>query len=153
VGSNLRTILEQPEVNAAYTTTTNIAELTNIYGIELARCRHVAMYMEQLGDGINFKHYNLVANEISVTGELTGVTSKGASLRGSSPLQGISDEKPIQVITKAALNRTGDNITGVSSNILLSQTPKIGNNYSSFTLDLDYCKVSDDIGDLMSEFK
>ncbi len=151
IGTNLRRILELPEVNPNYTTTTDINEITNIFGVTVAKGRHVAMYTEQLGDSINFRHYNLVANEISATGTLTGITSKGAIDRGSSILQSISDEKPLQILVKAAFKEMSDNITGVSPNIVLGQPPKIGNNYSDFMLDLEFSKVPS-IDDLFNEF-
>lgn len=153
IGSNLIEILELDEVNPDFTTTTNIEEITDIYGIEMARCRHIVMYTEQLGESINFRHYNLIANEISTMGELSGITNKGAVTRGSSSImQSMSDEKPVQTLVKSAIDELTDNMKSVSPNVMMCQYPKIGTNYNDFKLDLEYCKKSETVDDLFNDF-
>jgi len=139
-GSDLAKILKLPYVDPAKTYCNVLEEIETVFGIEVARNMYITEYTEQLGEGINARHYNLLADEISYTGNLTGVSRKGNEERGATAMQLMSDEQALAAITSSATSALYDDIEGISPNILMSQVPRIGTNYTHVLVDEDYAR-------------
>jgi DNA-directed RNA polymerase subunit A" len=128
-GSNLADVLQLEEVDSHRTTTSDIYEIQNVLGIEAARqaiINEVAKVIDSQGLNVDIRHIMLVADSMSVSGEVRGITRYGVVSEKSSVLARASFETPIKHLINAALTGETDMLTSVVENVMLNQPVPIG---------------------------
>jgi DNA-directed RNA polymerase subunit A" len=128
-GSNLSEVLQLEGVDAFRTTTNNIFEIQEVFGIEAARqaiIDEVYKVIENQGFNVDIRHIMLVADTMCVSGILKGITRYGVVSEKASALARASFETPIKHIINAALIGEVDNLNSVVENVMLNQAVPIG---------------------------
>jgi DNA-directed RNA polymerase subunit A" len=128
-GSNLKDIFKMSEVDTARTTTNDVFEISNIFGIEAARqaiINEVYKVIESQGLNVDIRHIMLVADTMCVDGEIKGITRYGVVSEKASVLARASFETPIKHIINAALVGEEDKLSSVVENVMLNQPVPTG---------------------------
>ena len=128
-GTNLKEVLELPEVDAERVTCNDINEVYNLLGIEAARqsiINEVYKVIESQGLNIDIRHIMLVADIMCATGILKGITRYGVVSEKASVLARASFETPIKHLINAALEGEVDNLTSVVENVMINQPVPLG---------------------------
>jgi len=128
-GSNLKAAFENEYVDAAMTTTNNVAEVLDVLGIEAARqaiINEVFKVIENQGLNIDKRHMMLVADTMCNSGVIKGLTRYGVVSEKASVLAKASFETPIKHIISAALVGEEDKLNSVVENVMLNQAVPVG---------------------------
>ncbi|MCW4051530.1 MAG: DNA-directed RNA polymerase subunit A'', partial [Candidatus Bathyarchaeota archaeon] len=128
-GSNLEGALRVEGVDPTKTTTNNIHEIANIFGIEAARNANIkeahAVLNEQ-GLDVDIRHVMLVSDIMTKTGEVQQIGRHGISGEKSSVLARAAFELTIQHLVEAAIKGETDPLKGVIENIIVGQSMPLG---------------------------
>jgi len=128
-GSNLKEVFEVKGVNAEKTSTNNIHEVENVLGIEAARqmiINEINNVIESQGLDIDQRHLSFVADAMTSSGEVKGVTRMGIISQKSSILARASFETPIKQFVNATIKASKDELSSVIENIILNQPVPVG---------------------------
>ncbi len=128
-GTNLKEVLNLPEVDGCRTTSNDIYEVYEILGIEAGReaiIREVFKVIEAQGLNIDVRHIMLVADIMCANGEVKGVTRYGVVKEKASVLARASFETPIKHLINAALEGEVDHLTSVVENVMINQPVPLG---------------------------
>ncbi|UCD21042.1 MAG: DNA-directed RNA polymerase subunit A' [archaeon] len=128
-GSNLEDVLKIKGVSKTRTTTNNIHEATAVLGIEAARqtiINEAMRVVEKQGIDINPKHIKLVADAMTSSGKVKGVTRVGIVSDKASILARASFETPIKHFVNSAINGHSDRLVSVVENLILNQAVPVG---------------------------
>ena len=128
-GSNLKDVFKQEYVDTSRTLTNDIFEINEILGIEAARqalINEVYKVIENQGLNVDIRHIMLIADTMSFTGKVRGITRYGVVSDKSSILARASFETPIKHIINAALIGETDPLTSVVENVMINQIIPVG---------------------------
>lgn len=128
-GSSLKKILETEGVDSARTVTNNIFEVAEVLGIEAARetiIREAQKVLQEQGLDINIRHIMFVADVMTTTGVIKGITRSGITGEKESVLARASFETPIKHLVQATLTGESDPISSVVENVMLNQYIPVG---------------------------
>jgi DNA-directed RNA polymerase subunit A" len=128
-GSNFKKVLELDFVDAERTTTNDVFEIQDVLGIEAARAaivNEVFNVIETQGLNVDIRHIMLVADTMTVAGEVKGITRYGVVSEKASVLARASFETPIKHIINAAMKGEIDQLNSVVENVMLNQTVPVG---------------------------
>lgn len=127
--TNLKDILEMPEVDSIKTFSNDINEIYERLGIEAARqaiINEVFKVIEAQGLNIDVRHILLVADVMCASGMVKGVTRYGVVSEKASVLARASFETPIKHLINAALENEVDYLTSVVENVMINQPVPLG---------------------------
>ncbi|MBS3148113.1 DNA-directed RNA polymerase subunit A'' [Candidatus Woesearchaeota archaeon] len=128
-GSNLKKLFELDFVDTTRTTTNDVHEISEVLGIEAARqaiIDEVFKVIETQGLNVDIRHIMLVADTMTVSGEIKGITRYGVVSEKASVLARASFETPIKHVINAALKGEVDYLNSVVENVMLNQTVPVG---------------------------
>ena len=128
-GSNLADVLQLENIDAERTITNNIFEIEQVLGIEAARqsiINEVYKVIESQGLNVDVRHIMLVADTMSFSGSVKGITRYGVVSEKASVLARASFETPIKHIINAALIGEVDNLNSVVENVMVNQPVPVG---------------------------
>lgn len=128
-GFGLRNILGIPGVDARRTTTNNIMEIYSCLGVEATRqsiINELKYTMDSHGIYVDMRHLMLLADTMTVTGEVLGITRFGIKKFKTNSLMLASFEETGEHLYKAAMRRKKEKIDGVSECVLVGKNIKIG---------------------------
>nr|MBA4405195.1 DNA-directed RNA polymerase subunit A'' [Nanoarchaeum sp.] len=128
-GSNLKEVLAMKEVEAKLTMTNNIFEISNTLGIEAARqaiINEALAVIENQGLDINIRHVMFLADIMTQTGVVRGITRGGISGEKESVLARASFETPINHLIDASLVGELDQLKSVIENVIINQPIPLG---------------------------
>jgi len=128
-GSNFKDILKLDFVDTNRSNTNNIQEIYKVFGVEAARqaiINEVFKVLDSQGLDIDIRHIMLVADMMSMAGDVRGITRYGVVRDKSSVLARASFETPIKHIMAAALVGETDMLRSVVENVMLNQPVPIG---------------------------
>ena len=128
-GSNLMRVLEIPGVDPTRTLTNHIHETAKILGIEAARnliIKEALGVLEEQGLDVDVRHVMLVADIMTVTGEVRQIGRHGISGEKSSVLARAAFEITVPHIVEAAIRGEKDPLKGVTENVIVGQSIPIG---------------------------
>jgi DNA-directed RNA polymerase subunit A" len=128
-GSNLEEVIKIDGVNAMQTSTNNIHEIAEIFGIEAARnalIKEAHNVLEEQGLDVDIRHVMLVADIMTKMGEVQQIGRHGISGEKSSVLARAAFELTIQHLVSAALRGETDPLKGVIENIIVGQSMPLG---------------------------
>lgn len=150
-GSNIIDIMCQEAVDVRRTTTNNILEFYEIFGIEATRSLLYAEIKKIfIGSNPNPRHIQMFADLMTYRGKLMTIDRHGVNKNPEiGPIGKASFEEVMNIFTKSALFAEKDNMKGVSANILAGQFCPAGTN--NFELMIDEEKIIQSINETYEE--
>ncbi|UCE16088.1 MAG: DNA-directed RNA polymerase subunit A' [Candidatus Bathyarchaeota archaeon] len=128
-GSNLSSALEVHGVGPMRTTTNHVHEIAKTLGIEAARnalIREAMGVLEEQGLDVDIRHVMLVADIMTVTGDVRQIGRHGISGEKASVLARAAFEITVPNIVEAAIKGESDPLRGVTENVIVGQSIPIG---------------------------
>ena len=128
-GSNLKDILNIKGVNKNKTSTNDLYETAEVFGIEAARqliINEIDKVISSQGLDIDKSHLKLAADAMTIDGEVRGMTRMGIISRKASILARASFETPIKHFVNATIKASKDELLSVIENIILNQPIPVG---------------------------
>jgi DNA-directed RNA polymerase subunit A" len=128
-GSNLKGVFEIEGVDVKRTITNDIYQVYEALGVEAARNAIIIEAMKVLEDqnlNVDLRHIMLVADRMTVTGEVQAVGRQGISGSKGSVLARAAFEETEKHILNAALSSEVDRLQGVAENIIVGQPIPLG---------------------------
>ena len=128
-GSNMKDIKEVKGVNINRVVSNDIFDTYNALGIEAARAAiiiEIKKVLESQGLDINERHSKLVADAMTSSGAVKGVTRMGIISDKASILARATFETPDKQFINATIQGGRDELSSVIENILLNQAIPVG---------------------------
>ncbi|MBU2522718.1 MAG: DNA-directed RNA polymerase subunit A' [Nanoarchaeota archaeon] len=128
-GSNLEEILNVKGVDADRTTTNNIHEVSEVLGIETARqviIKEIRKVITEQGLDIDERHILLVADTMTASGEVKGMTRIGIISEKNSIFARASFETPIKHFVNASIHGSVDPLNSIIENVIINQPVPVG---------------------------
>jgi len=128
-GTNLKEVLEIKEVDGTKTNSNDIFEIFKVLGIEAARQAIINETMkiyEDQGLDVDVRHMMFMADVITNSGKIKGITRSGITGDKESVLARASFETPIKHIVNASLVGEEDKLNSVIENVMLNQPVPLG---------------------------
>src|SRR3989344_7178973 len=128
-GTNLKEVLEMKDVDASRTTTNDIFEIFKVLGIEATRqaiINETSKIYEDQGLDVDVRHMMFMADIITNSGKIRGITRSGITSEKESVLARASFETPIKHIINASLVGEEDKLNSVIENVMLNQPVPLG---------------------------
>ena len=123
-------------VDPYQTISNDINEILELFGIEAAREYLVQEFNYLLSGDIVYRHHALLADLICYSGNFMQIARYGINKSDEySPFAKASFEEVVDVLIKSSTFAESDNLTGVSSNIMIGQKAPIGTNFFQVILD------------------
>lgn len=129
LGTNLKTLMKMKEIDKSKIISNDLHEVAGVLGIEVARqmiINEVKEVLDSQGLDINIKHLELIADAMTNTGEVKGVTRMGIIAQKASVLARATFETPDKQFVKAAIKGSSDKLESVIENIILNQPVPVG---------------------------
>lgn len=136
-GSNLKLVTALEFVDAERTTSNDIYEIADTFGIEAARqaiLDELNKVIDSQGLKIDVRHLLLIADTMCVSGAVKGITRYGVVNEKSSVLARASFETPIKHIVLASIVGEEDKLNSVIENVMLNQPVPIGTGLPSLAV-------------------
>lgn len=128
-GTNLKEVLKLKEVDGTRTITNDIFEVNEVLGIEATRhaiIKETLKIIEDQGLDIDIRHLMFLADTMTASGKIKGVTRSGISSEKESVLARASFETPIKHLVNASLIGEKDLLNSVIENVILNQPVPLG---------------------------
>ncbi len=128
-GSNLKEIRTVKGVDADRVTSNDIHDVYKTLGIEAARqtiINEIKQVIDSQGLDINMRHLELVADAMSSSGLVKGVTRMGIITEKASVMARATFETPDKEFVNATIKGAKDELKSVIENILLNQAIPVG---------------------------
>lgn len=135
LGSNLKKVYEIEGVDYTRTVSNNIFEVLDVLGVEAARnviIKQAKYTMEEQGLGVDVRYIMLLADLMTVMGNIRAIGRYGISGQKASVLVRASFEETKKHLTIAAISGEKDDMRGTIENIMMNQVAPIGT--GAFTL-------------------
>ena len=111
------------------TTSNDIHDIANVLGIEAARqaiINEITKVLEGQGLDINIRHLRLIADAMTSSGVVKGVTRMGIIADKASILARASFETPDKILINATIQGGRDELRSVIENIIVNQPIPVG---------------------------
>ena len=128
-GTNLVEVRKNKNIDPERTFTNDIKEIEKVLGIEAARnsiLRELKMVMDMQGMAIDIRHLMLIADAMTMYGQIKSVGRHGLSGQKTGVLARAAYEETIKHLVNASVIGEEDNLVGVTENIIIGQTVPIG---------------------------
>lgn len=138
-GTNFKSILKVEGVDPARTTTNNLYEIEAILGIEAARqavINEIQKVLDNQGIDLDIRHTMLVADTMTMSGSVLGISRYGIVKEKPSVLARASFETPLKHIFNAATIGEEDNLNSVIENVMINQPVPLGTGVPRLTVKL-----------------
>lgn len=129
LGTNLKEMLKFKEISKDKIISNDLHEVADVFGVEAARqliIHEIKEVLRSQGLDIDIRHLKLVADAMTNSGEVKGVTRMGIIAQKSSILARATFETPIKQFVNATLKGGRDKLTSVIENIIVNQPVPIG---------------------------
>ncbi|WP_042705562.1 DNA-directed RNA polymerase subunit A'' [Methanomicrobium mobile] len=128
-GSNLKDVFEVEGVDTTRTRTNNIAEISDVLGIEAGRNAIIDEALNTLreqGLDVDVRHIMLVADMMCIDGEVKQIGRHGIAGEKESVLSRASFEVTVNHLLDAAVANETDILEGVTENVIVGQPIQLG---------------------------
>ncbi len=128
-GSNLKEVLQIPEVDGKRTRTNNIIEISDVLGIEAARnaiIEEALNTLQQQGLNVDTRHIMLVADMMTFNGSVEAIGRHGVAGQKESVLARAAFEITSKHLLTAGVVGEVDQLKGVAENIIVGQPVTLG---------------------------
>lgn len=146
-GSNLREMMNFPEIDFKRTMCNNPVEIYHVLGVEAARNAIINEIRDVLNFyslNVNYRHLSLLADIMTYRGYIMSITRHGINRSDRSPLTKCTFEETVKFLINAARNSEKDPLTSVSPNIMLGRLAPMGTGTFDLVYDVDLNAVDDD---------
>ncbi len=129
LGTNLKEMIGMKEVNPNKLISNDFYEMAEVFGIEVSRqliINEITEVLKNQGLDIDIRHLKLVADAMTDTGDVKGVTRMGIIAQKSSILARATFETPVKQFVNSTLKGSGDKLASVIENIIINQPVPIG---------------------------
>ncbi len=128
-GSQLRDILQVDGVDVTRTSTNNIGEIHEVFGIEAARNAIITEATDTLSEQgltVDIRHIMLVSDIMCCDGEVKQIGRHGISGEKASVFARAAFEVTVNHLLDAGMRGDYDELNGVTENIIVGQPIKLG---------------------------
>jgi len=128
-GSNLKDVFEIDGIDETRTTTNDIFMMADVLGIEAARqaiINEAINVIKQQSLDIDIRHIMFLADAMTNSGKIRGVTRSGITAEKESVLARASFETPLKHIVNASLIGEEDTLNSVIENVMVNQVVPLG---------------------------
>ncbi len=128
-GSSLKKVMQFEGVDPTRTKTNNINEIGEVLGIEAARnaiINEATDTLREQGLSVDVRHIMLVADIMTVDGEVKQIGRHGVSGEKASVLARAAFEVTVNHILDAAIRGDVDDLKGVTENVIVGQPIQLG---------------------------
>lgn len=128
-GSNLKDVIEIEEVDETRTTTNSLFEVLKVFGVEAARqniIREAQKVIEDQGLDVDIRHIMFIADAMTTSGTIKGITRSGITGEKKSVLARASFETPLKHLINASIIGEEDDLNSVIENVMLNQPVPLG---------------------------
>ena len=128
-GSNLKDVLEIEDVEDTRTVTNDVFEALAVLGVEAARqvvINEAVKVIEDQGLDVDVRHIMLIADAMTQSGDVKGITRGGITGEKKSVLARASFETPMKHLVGASLAGEEDELNSVIENVMLNQPVPVG---------------------------
>jgi DNA-directed RNA polymerase beta' subunit len=152
-GTNISAILEmcargqEPLIDPASVRTSDMHEIMRVYGVEALRTAIITEFESLLPD-VASPHYTVYADEMTYTGDYTGIERNPANR--ADVLLTAATGSPVQALEAASLNGARSVVAGVIPPIILGQAPALGTAFPQIVVNPDAEKVRG-VDDLLAQ--
>ncbi len=128
-GSNIREIHKLKGVEQDEIYSNNIQEIYEFMGVEAARnaiIREAKQVLDEQNLGVDIRHLMLVADMMTMTGEISAIGRHGISGSKTSVIAKAAFEETTKHLLNASLKGEEDYLTGVAESIIVGKPPPVG---------------------------
>ena len=160
-GSNLFDLMTYDHIDTTRSTTNNINEIYEIFGIEGVRTKYIEEFNQIfISNGIVPRHVELLADVMTSKGIIMQIDRHGINKSNEKgPISKASFEEVNEILTNAGVFAEIDNCKGVSTNVMMGQFVKGGTNAFDILIDeekiinneLDETEVEDEYKESIEE--
>ena len=128
-GSSIKKVMQFEGVDPTRIKTNNISEIGEVLGIEAARnaiINEATDTLREQGLSVDVRHIRLVADIMTVDGELKQIGRHGVSGEKASVLARAAFEVTVNHILDAAIRGDVDDLKGVTENVIVGQPIQLG---------------------------
>ena len=128
-GSSIKKVMQFEGVDPTRIKTNNISEIAEVLGIEAARnaiINEATDTLREQGLSVDVRHIMLVADIMTVDGELKQIGRHGVSGEKASVLARAAFEVTVNHILDAAIRGDIDDLRGVTENVIVGQPIQLG---------------------------
>ncbi|MFP4045450.1 MAG: DNA-directed RNA polymerase subunit A'' [Candidatus Aenigmatarchaeota archaeon] len=129
LGTNLKKVLKIEGVDATRTYSRDPREMMKVFGIEAGRnsiLKEGSNTIEDQGLDVDIRHMMLVADTMTVDGEIKAIGRYGIAGEKGSVLARASFEVTVRNLTDAAIAGEVDELNSTVENVLINQTVPVG---------------------------
>jgi len=129
LGTNLKQLMGYKEVNVEKLVSNDLYEVADVFGIEAVRqliINEISETLKGQGLDIDIRHLKLIAEAMTNTGSVKGVTRMGIIAQKASVLARATFETPDKQFVNASIKGQIDKLTSVIENIILNQPVPVG---------------------------
>ena len=128
-GSNLKRVMQVPEVDHRRVWTNNIREIASVLGIEAARAaivRELKHVLDEQGLDVDIRHLMIIADMMTLSGSVKQVGRHGVVRLKESPLARAAFEISVQTLIDAAVRGEVDHLRGNVERIIVGKEVRVG---------------------------
>jgi DNA-directed RNA polymerase beta' subunit len=118
-----------PGIDISRTTTNNVHEIAETLGIEAARNKLIQEaqgVLDEQGLDVDIRHVMIVADIMTLTGEVYQIGRHGVSGKKSSVIARAAFEITVPTLVEAAAKGTVDMFKGVTESVIVGQNIPVG---------------------------
>jgi DNA-directed RNA polymerase subunit A" len=128
-GANLKDVFKIEGIDETRTTTNDIFMVAETLGIEAARqaiINEAINVIKQQSLDIDIRHIMFLADAMTTSGKIKGITRSGITSEKESVLARASFETPLKHLVNASLIGEEDNLNSVIENVMVNQVVPLG---------------------------
>ena len=137
-GNNMLGMMLVPHVDQNRLISNDIYEMYELLGIEAVRqvlMNEMNDVIKGAGSYVNYRHLSMLVDIMTNRGTLMSIDRFGINRGNIGPLAKCSFEESTDQLFRAAIYGEEDNLTGVSSNIMMGQIPPSGTGATKYIID------------------
>ncbi|KAI1298257.1 DNA-directed RNA polymerase II largest subunit [Xylaria venustula] len=137
-GTALREVLAVEGVDATRTTSNDLWQTVEVFGIEAARgslLNELRRVLAFDGSYVNERHLSLLVDVMTYRGSIAAVTRHGINRADTGALMRCSFEETVEILLEAASLGELDDCRGISENVMLGQLAPMGTGHFQVFLD------------------
>lgn len=128
-GTNLPEVLRVPGVDVSRTSSNHIHEVAQTLGVEAARnaiIEEASKVLDEQGLDVDIRHIMLVADLMTVSGDIRQIGRHGISGEKESVLARAAFEVTVKHLIEASIKGEEDSLSGITENVIVGQMIPVG---------------------------
>ncbi|MFP4633644.1 MAG: DNA-directed RNA polymerase subunit A'' [Candidatus Aenigmatarchaeota archaeon] len=129
LGTNLKKVLKVEGVDPTRTVSADPREMEKVFGIEASRktiLKEAHKTIQEQGLDVDIRHIMLVADTMTVDGEIKAIGRYGVAGEKGSVLARASFEVTVRHLTEASIKGEVDELNSTVENVIINQTVPVG---------------------------